>query len=415
MNKTTYDSRKQVTSADFKKHYDNFPRSVINMYKMLTSDQITDLEKGKKYQYIINKKAYIVIDGKTTKIAMGEDYNFVFDKTNGNFNRWGKNFKDDPQFSPIGPEIADIEITTICSGCLSKNKDKNGKFIRKSCSFCYKSNTPNGINMSFETFKKSIDKLPKTLTQVAFGIDSTATSNPDLWKMADYCRQIGIIPNVTIADISDDIADKLANVMGAVAVSRYENKDACYDTVQKLVKRGMKQVNIHYMISTESFKGCIETINDMTTDKRLKGINALVMLSLKKKGRGVSFHSLSSKQYNTLVNLALEKKIGFGFDSCGCKKFFDAIKDHADYDHFKQVGEPCESTLFSWYMGADAKCYPCSFCDNTEGWKKGINVINNKDFLNDIWYNKRMEIFRKRLINNCNNRHKARECFIYDI
>ena len=378
---------------------------------------IDDFFLAKHYSYIVNDKAYWVNDGKYSKVVIGPDYNFFFSKIDGSFYRWGKTLDDDPEYSPIGPEIADIEITTKCSGSLklnTKGKSK-GKLTRTPCSFCYKSNTPNGTNMSFETFKSIIEKLPKTLTQVAYGADSTATSNPDLWKMAEYCREIGIVPNITVADVPDEIADKLAAVMGAVAVSRYEYKDACYDTVQKLVARGMKQVNIHYMIAQETYDGCIETINDMTTDKRLKGMNALVMLSLKKKGRGTSFTSLTQDQYSSLVNLCLEKGIKFGFDSCGCKKFFDAVKNDPNYKSFKEVGEPCESTCFSWYLDVNGMCYPCSFCEKAKGWENGIDVTKVNDFLSEIWNNCRIKEFRKAITSNIHNEHGARECIIYDI
>jgi hypothetical protein len=37
---------------------------------------------------------------------------------------------------------------------------------------CYKSNNPNGHNMTLDTFKNVIDKMPDTLTQIALGADA---------------------------------------------------------------------------------------------------------------------------------------------------------------------------------------------------------------------------------------------------
>lgn len=173
-----------------------------------------------------------ILENKDLKVCKSSDYNFIFNKNNGFFARWGKNKSDDPIYAP-SPEIADIEITTKCEGV-------DGKL----CSFCYKSNTPNGENMSFETFKKIFHKLPKTLMQIAFGADSHATSNPDLFKMMDYCRNNKynkVVPNITVAEITDETTDRLVNVCGAVAVSKYENKNICYDTVGKLIKSILKQ------------------------------------------------------------------------------------------------------------------------------------------------------------------------------
>lgn len=86
-------------------------------------------------------------------------YNYLFDKVTGNFMRWGRTQEEDPQFAPA-PEIADIEISTVCSGVSPIGP----------CKFCYKANTPVGTNMSLETFKKLFSTFPKTLTQIAAGI-----------------------------------------------------------------------------------------------------------------------------------------------------------------------------------------------------------------------------------------------------
>ncbi len=375
-------------------------------FDQLTTAQLKDIvNDGKSYVYDINGKKYQIMDGKITKICMGEDYNFVFDKLNGNFKRWGKTYEDDPEFSPIGGEILDIEITTICHGI-------KGKL----CPFCYKSNTPNGINMSFDTFKKIIDKMPKTLTQVAFGADSQATSNPDLWKMMAYCREIGVVPNLTVADVSDEVAKNLKKYCGAVAVSRYADKEVCYDSIDKLAKIGMKQVNMHYMIADETYDACIETLNDIHSDPRLYDkLNAIVLLSLKKKGRGIGYHSLSAERYGYLVKFCLDNNMNFGMDSCGAKKFLDAVKDHPKYEQFKIVAEPCESTAFSQYIDVNGDFYPCSFCEEIEGWDKGIHVEDCENYITDLWYNDRVVTFRKKLTSNCNNCHKARECPVYEV
>lgn len=380
------------------------------VYAFLTKDQAKDLvDNGEQSIYRISdkngsEKFYFLNDAKTVKTVVGNDYNYIFDKITGDFKRWGKTYEDDPSFSPIGGEILDIEITTICRGI-------SGKL----CPFCYKSNTPNGKNMSFDTFKKIIDKMGKQLTQVAFGADSEATSNPDLWRMADYCRSVGVIPNLTVANVSDDVADKLVAVMGAVAVSRYSDKNVCYDSIKRLTDRGLKQVNMHFMICQESYESCLETLNDIKSDFRLSKLNAIVLLSLKKKGRGVGYNSLSQEKYSNLVKFCLDNKVNFGMDSCGAKKFLDAVKDHPNYENFKVVCEPCESTNFSQYIDVDAKYYPCSFCEGVKGWEDGIDTEKCEDFLSDIWYNGRVKEFRSKLNNNCNNCHKARECPVYEV
>lgn len=376
-----------------------------NIFKLLNGNQINDIVGGKTYRYLVNNKVYFVIDGKNTKVCIGDDYNFTFDKTNGDFHRFGKTYEDDPEYGPIGGEILDVEITTICKGPDGKTP----------CPFCYKSNTANGKNMSFDTFKTIIDKMGKQLTQVAFGADAFGTSNPDLWKMADYCRSIGVIPNLTIANVSDEVADKLVKVLGACAVSRYADKNICYDSIKRLTDRGMSQCNMHFCICEESYDDCLETLKDIKQDPRLSKLNAIVLLALKKKGRGVKFTPLSKDKYDNLVKYCMDNDIRFGMDSCSAVRFLDSVKDHKDYEKLKIVVEPCESTNFSQYIDVNGKFYPCSFCEEIKGWEDGIDVVNCNDYLKDVWYNDRVVEFRNRLNNNCYNCHKARECPIYQI
>jgi hypothetical protein len=85
-----------------------------------------------------------LLETNTHKIVRSEDYNFIFDKQSGVFARWGSTEEDDPEFSPFGPEIADIEITTICDGIGNKGP----------CKFCYKANTSKGEYMSLETLQE---------------------------------------------------------------------------------------------------------------------------------------------------------------------------------------------------------------------------------------------------------------------
>jgi hypothetical protein len=91
----------------------------------------------------------LITENSTTKTLRSNEINYNFNKVSGMSCVWGTTLEDDPAYSPYGPLIADIEITTICSG-----------INNVPCPFCYKSNTTKGYNMSLETFKKVFDKLP---------------------------------------------------------------------------------------------------------------------------------------------------------------------------------------------------------------------------------------------------------------
>ena len=354
----------------------------------------------------MNDKTFTISESATTKTCRGPGYCYDFDKATGGFARWGDKPEDDPQWSPIGPEILDIEITDQCAGV----KDPEGS--RVPCAFCYKSNGPGGKNhMSLDTFKTILSKMGKQLTQLALGVDAQCTANPDTFAIMEHARTQGVIPNVTVADITPDTADKLARLCGAVAVSYYPERDKnrCYDTVKMLTDRGMTQINIHAMLSSDRYESILELIEDRKTDTRLAGLNAIVFLSLKQKGRGKRFKQLGFVRFNHILDLCFKSGIAFGFDSCSYHLFDRAIKSRPNYAQLIQTAEPCESGVFSAYIDVKGSYFPCSFYPGTEGWETGINVKDSESFLADIWNHDRTGKERGKLLGNC------RQCPIYEI
>uniref|UniRef100_A0A6M3KY95 Putative radical SAM superfamily protein n=1 Tax=viral metagenome TaxID=1070528 RepID=A0A6M3KY95_9ZZZZ len=341
-----------------------------------------------------------ISDTLVKKCARSKDYNFDFNKNTGFFARWGRTLKDDPEFAP-SPEILDIEVSTIC---------------HQACPFCYKSNTTNGKNMTFDTFKIVLDKMPKTLTQIAIGIGSI-DANPDLFKMMDYSRSKGIIPNVTINGerMTGALYDRLAQTCGAVAVSLYD-KDTCYNAVKELTDRGMKQVNIHALLSKETYMKCYETLLSRIIDPRLAGLNAVVFLWLKPKGERNQLHQVESmKRFQDLIETAMEVGGSFGFDSCSAPMFLRAVKDNPNFEQYKVMAESCESFgLFSGYINTDARYFPCSFAEGVGEWQEGIDVLTCNDFVKDIWNHPLLDKYRKRSLAeiDCNG---CRKCLIYDL
>jgi len=341
----------------------------------------------------------IVSDNKYQKIIYTKDYKSMFNKKTGAFMRWGKTDKDDPDWCPLGPEILDLEVSEICS---------------QGCKHCYKSNTSKGRNMSFDTFHIIIDKLPKTVGQIAFGIGDLR-SNPDLPKMFDYCRVMGIVPNVTInGHLSLDDAEWLAKMCGAVAVSNY-NKEDCYHSVQLLSALGLNLVNIHQLLSEETFDTCLNLLHDFKEDEKLSvHLNAIVFLWLKNKGKRNNYHQISSMdKYKTLVDYALDNNLRIGFDSCSASSFLKAVKDRPNFEDYVQMSDSCESTLFSYYITVEGVGFPCSFSEGEKGFK-GIDVVGANDFMKDVWNGKETKEFRARLLKtkDCNN---CRNCPVFKI
>jgi len=346
------------------------------------------------------------MDSDKVKICASESYKYIFDKTNGNFTRWGKTYEEDPEFSPVGPEIADIEISI--NGCPN------------ACSFCYKSNTNQpATNMSLDTFKGIINKYPKTLTQVAFGITGIQT-NPDFIPMMEYCREIGIVPNFTLSgiDLTDELAEKCAGIVGALAVSAYQkDKDTCYNTVKRFTDLGVTQTNIHLMVSKQTLPFVYEVLTDRLNDDRLKDMNAIVFLGVKPKGRAANgYEPISTKEYRKLIDFCFANHLAVGFDSCSAGKFEAAVKDmdlpEAHKKRLIQHSESCESSLFSSYINTLGEYWHCSFAEEECGQNK-VSVLEADDFVSDVWYSDAVMKFREESIGSMKD--GCRYCTIFDL
>lgn len=351
------------------------------------------------------------------KKVRSEKYNYDFNKKTGFFARWGKTLEEDPVFAPM-PEILDLEIS---EGPCSGGGDNNGKY--SPCEFCYKQNGYGKLkNMSFETFKDIFNKINKhkTLTQIAFGITDIYT-NPDFFKMMEYSRNNGVIPNYTTSgfDLDEESVRKTKELCGAVAVSIH-NKEKAFNAIKSFTDFGMTQVNVHWVLMEENIQETFNIIDELTTDERTKKLNALVLLAYKPKGRNKDkFHSVkNSTVYNKLMKHAKQKELNIGFDSCSAPNVFLG-SNKEDYENINLIGDACESTLYSSYINVDGDFFPCSFTEGEKDWEKGISVIKASTF-DEVWYNKRTIEFRNKLLNmqnkcDCFFSKSCRHCPTFEV
>lgn len=348
---------------------------------------------------------------KALKGYVSEGYNFIFNRKTGLFKRWGTSLEDDPIRCEFGPEILDLEISKG-GGCLGN------------CPFCYKNNGGDKeiINLSLDSFKKILSKFNlKILTQIAFGI-MNFNSNPDFFPMMEHARRNGIIPNYTThgLDMTPEYAQKTVKLCGAVAVSVVDIEKTL-DAVKMLTDAGMKQVNIHYMLSEETYESALKFLEIVCNDQRIKKLNAVVFLQYKPKGRGTNKYTALTdyKKLKVLRHKAVGYNISIGFDSCSaplCMRGIDNV------DTLAYI-EPCESGLFSSYINAEGMFFPCSFTEGTSGWVNGLDVLNCDSFTKDIWNSPRMNNWRDKLLSkktkevchNCKVEKQCRVCPVYDL
>ena len=336
------------------------------------------------YEYDVEGKAWTVFDGPTFKMTFDNDhtYHCFFDKTRGLNVRFGKEVEDDPTFCALGPEILDLEVSV--NGCVPVPGSTN-------CRYCYKNNTnAKPTNMSFETFKQIVDSFPKNLSQIAFGITGLQT-NPDLQQMFAYCRETGIIPNVTTvgADMNDAMKDMLCKYCGAVAVSCYTGaKELCYKTIKELhdyardtYKRDL-HVNMHIVVSNDNMPHLKEVLQDIA-DKKVDGLKSVVLLRIKPKGRASKMDcKISLSVYEELVKFCLDHQISFGFDSCSATPVMEVLKKIGKGEYCQSC-ESCESSKLSSYINVKGEYWSCSFAEGTD-FIKPINVLDFKSAI-DWW------------------------------
>lgn len=368
---------------------------------------------GKNYSVYLDK------DNNRYIKANDDSFHLLFLSKTGFTAKWGKTYEEDPAYCPFGNEIADIEITKMCRGI----RNKEGK--KSPCPWCYKSNTPNGTYMTFETYKQIFDKLnePMTMTQIAFGVDAEASDilNPDIWKIMDYTIANYVVPNVTVADIDEYTAKNLVKRCGAIAVSYYGmiDKNRCYDTVKLLCNEAKNigkqmNINIHCLLSKETYESVFELLNDRMIDPRLKDMGAIVFLSLKQKGRGEYFNRISNEEFKKIIDISFANKFSIGFDSCSAPKFLKAIENRKDKNILESFCESCESCMFSMYIDANGIFYPCSFMEKEGEWKNGIDMTKIEDFIKEVWNEERVVKWRNASI-KCLECNGCNMCKFYDV
>jgi MoaA/NifB/PqqE/SkfB family radical SAM enzyme len=328
--------------------------------------------------------------GSVYRFCRGRTYNWSFSKIDGSFSRWGYHPNTDPLWAP-SPEILDIEISTIC---------------HKGCDFCYKSNGTDGKNMTLDQFKEIFEKFDENLMQIALGIGDI-DANPDLYPIMEFIRSRGVIPNITIngSRMQDSDYENLARLCGAISVSHYSDPE-CFYAVSRLKEAGAKQVNIHQLLAEETYDDCLKLIRAIKDDTRLEGLSSVVFLCLKPKGKRNELEPLTDRnQFKALIDACFENEVPFGFDSCSANNFLSVMQDHPRFKWIKSFVEPCESSLFSFYINVEGMALPCSFC---EGRVKALDLKQVQKF-SEIWTDDSTQLFREILL------QIGRACPLYDL
>ena len=350
---------------------------------VITKSNPTDVIKC---EYVVGTDNWIVYHGPTFKMTINTTthaYHCFFDKLTGMNVRFGKTVEEDADYCELSPEILDLEVSV--NGCAPVKGSEN-------CKYCYKCNTnATPTNMSFDTFKKIICTFPINLSQIAFGITGLQT-NPELPKMFEYCRQVGIIPNLTTvgADMNDQMKDMICKFAGACAVSCYTGaKELCYKTIKELHDYAKStysrdlHVNMHILVSNSNREHLFDVLHDIANGK-VDGLRSVVLLRIKPVGRATKMDcKISLDYYREIVKFCLEHNISFGFDSCSAKPVAKVLEE-VGKGELSRCCEPCESSKLSSYINVNGEYWSCSFAERTD-FIKPINVLEYNSSIE--WWN----------------------------
>jgi len=125
---------------------------------------------------------------------------------------------------------------------------------------------------------------------------------------------------------------------------------------------------------------------------------SLTFLTLKPKGVRNTYHRITDeKKIKKLLNESVKSGLMIGFDTCASS----SIKRIDPKNTYLLRG--CEASLFSLHCNVDGFIFPCSFLEGEEGYP-GINLLEVKDFLKDVWMHEDLRNFRKTLLS------KGRKC-----
>jgi len=341
------------------------------------------------------------------KAVFSPVYNYVFRKGDGFFARWGKAKQDDPSFAPFGPELLDISITSKC--------------FPGSCKYCYQNAKHDGVEMSVATMCKILDAIPQTVCQIALG-GGEPTMHSQFCDILKVIRDHDIVPNYTTNgyNLTDEIVKATVRYCGAVATSYHGDWSVTMDSVNRFSAEGMVQTNVHFVLSESTIDEAIDLMHRKPQDG-FENINAIIFLLYKPQGRAPASDILCGKEKIQELFEAMQQCQAFkiGFDSCSVPMLYHMLSAQKDIEMLNVLAEPCESSLFSYYIDVDCMGYPCSFCKNHVE-PVCIDVENEKyDFLRNTWYHMNTNEFRSKSIHSTDNckkcAHKThcRRCVVY--
>lgn len=316
-----------------------------------------------KYNLLDGTEATI-IDGDKSKIMTSPNYNYLLNKRDGLFIRFGKT----PEESPLA-QLALPENLTI----LLNEIDGSG----------------NELVMGLDTYKVILNKIPK----------SVAFINLDISFKYDHIREV--------------IEESLRRGFLLNLIYNSDNRGANpFDVPNDFY--GIKSINIRYGSQEETLSRVINIFEIINIDLPLyNNTYSYIMHILKEYGKNdkiTSFNfyyddnlgfkeKMDKLDFLKIVNYLSWNDIPFNMHSCLTKDFleFSKVNFAERYEDFENSVPLCDTAVYSGYIDTFGKFF--NFKDENS---VGFDIVKCDDFINDIWNDESTKIFRNEIV-SCKN------------
>ena len=326
-------------------------------------------------------------------------FNSFFNPRTGEYLRTGILDEDEKDtgidaFMSSFPHLLDVGIMGHCSHGLSGRCSAAG-------THCYQSGASiQQENMTLEDFKTIVDQSRGQVFQFALGGRGDPDQHEDFEEILSYCRENGIVPNMTTSGylLDESKAALIGKYCGAAAVSWYRN-DYTFRAIDLLSDTGI-HVNLHFVLSRRTLEEAIKLIEDRQIHQK---INRIVFLLYKPVGQATDEDILPYDERTRYFFSLIDTEYGLakiGFDSCCVPGVLNSthIVDPSCYD-------ACEAGRFSAYVTPDMQFLPCSF-DQSQQWAVSLRTHS----LKQAWSSDAFEAFRAHLRIACPDCDKRALC-----
>jgi MoaA/NifB/PqqE/SkfB family radical SAM enzyme len=334
----------------------------------------------KEARRIVEEKAILKLM-KAPRIYDHGDFLAYWDPKTGLFARGDLANGVRPEWSPMGPDLADIHITDYCP---------------MTCDYCYRESDPSkSTHMTVVDFRNILMAMRRTVNQIAIG-GGSPQHHPQFIEILETAHHMGIVPSYTTngLDMTDEILEASKKFCGAVAVSMH-NFEFAIKTVKRMIAYGVPTA-IHVILSRDKIDSWKNQVRLGSDGVGVLGgeipLYSCIFLMHKPIGRGNWDQHPTVEQKLEFMKTLQEYRgpIALGVDSCSSSSLIS--KSHLDKLPVINLG-PCDSACFSVFVDEHLQVSPCSF--------NKTDLFSLEEFsFEEIWKEK-FQPYRERVLNTC--------------